>query len=70
MVKKRQHSNKHKKKNISRKHHKKIRRKKSSNKKFSEKDELERVASGIPNFDRLIESGFKKDSTNVVVGGS
>lgn len=29
-----------------------------------------RVNTGIPNLDKLIEGGFKKNSTNLVVGGS
>ncbi|RMD66161.1 hypothetical protein D6817_04675 [Candidatus Pacearchaeota archaeon] len=29
-----------------------------------------RVPVGIPNFDRLIEGGFEKNSTNLLVGGS
>ena len=31
---------------------------------------LERVLSGIPNFDSLVEGGFEKDSTNMIVGDS
>jgi circadian clock protein KaiC len=31
---------------------------------------VERVATGIPNFDRLIEGGFEKNSTNLLVGDS
>jgi len=31
---------------------------------------IERVSTGIKNFDKLIEGGFEKDSTNLVVGGS
>ncbi|MBU0467339.1 MAG: hypothetical protein KJ718_04705 [Nanoarchaeota archaeon] len=31
---------------------------------------LERVTTGIPNFDGLIQGGFEKDSTNMVVGSS
>ena len=29
----------------------------------------DRIPTGIPNFDRLIEGGFEKASTNLVVGG-
>ena len=29
-----------------------------------------KVPSGIPNFDKLIEGGFEKNSANVIVGGS
>lgn len=34
------------------------------------KKHIERVPSGVKNFDRLIEGGFEKNSTNLVVGGS
>jgi KaiC/GvpD/RAD55 family RecA-like ATPase len=34
------------------------------------KKRIERVSSGVKNFDRLIEGGFEKNSTNLVVGGS
>ena len=44
---------------------KKIFRKKDAGKK-----EVERVFTGIQNFDALIQGGFEKDSTNLVVGGS
>ena len=30
----------------------------------------ERIPTGIKNFDKLIEGGFEKDSTNLIVGGS
>ena len=30
----------------------------------------EKISSGIPNFDKLIEGGFGKNSANVIVGGS
>lgn len=30
----------------------------------------DRVATGIPNFDNLIEGGFEKNSTNLIVGSS
>ncbi len=29
-----------------------------------------RIPSGIPNFDSLVENGFEKNSTNLIVGGS
>jgi circadian clock protein KaiC len=32
--------------------------------------EPERVPSGVPNFDRLVEGGFEKGSTNLLVGGA
>jgi KaiC/GvpD/RAD55 family RecA-like ATPase len=31
---------------------------------------IERVSSGIHNFDKLIENGFKKNSTNLIMGGT
>lgn len=34
------------------------------------KKKIERIRTGIPNLDKLIENGIKKFSTNVVVGGS
>ncbi len=59
------------------KHHKtksktkKLKRKKTIKKYPSlNSKKIERVHSGIPNFDNLIESGFKKNSTNIVVGNA
>lgn len=34
------------------------------------KSPIERVSSGIENLDRVIEGGFEKNSTNLLVGGS
>jgi len=31
---------------------------------------VERVSTGVENFDKLIERGFEKNSTNLIVGGS
>jgi len=43
--------------------------KKSKEKKVSKKSkEPSRVPTGIPNFDRLIEGGFGKNSTNLIIG--
>ena len=38
--------------------------------KKSNKNRIERVPTYIPGFDRLIEGGFEKDSTNLLVGDS
>ena len=42
--------------------------KEDTSKKTSKK--IEREGSGIHNFDKLIEGGFKKNSTNLVMGGT
>jgi|APSaa5957512622_1039677.scaffolds.fasta_scaffold00896_9 circadian clock protein KaiC len=34
------------------------------------KSKMKRVTSGIKNLDRIVEGGFEKNSTNLVVGGS
>ena len=52
---------------------KKIKRKSKSlpkllKKKSVKKDKKSRVAAGIKNFDKLIEGGFEKNSTNMIVG--
>ena len=39
-------------------------------KKIKNKKRIERIPTGIGNFDSLIEGGFEKDSTNLIVGGS
>ncbi len=36
----------------------------------TKKGESERVPTGIPNFDKLIEGGFQKESINLVAGGA
>ncbi len=36
----------------------------------SDSESYKRLPSGIPNFDRLIEGGFQKNSTNMIVGGA
>ena len=33
-------------------------------------NKLERVSSGIKNLDKIIEGGFRKNSANLIVGGS
>lgn len=38
--------------------------------KNNDKGEVKRVSSGIENFDKLIEGGFEKDSTSLIVGNS
>ena len=38
--------------------------------KVSKKNSIERVPTGIKNLDRIIEGGFEKNSTNLIVGGS
>ena len=38
--------------------------------KQSNSKKIERILTGIPNFDSLIEGGFKKNSTNIIVGSS
>ena len=38
--------------------------------KNTNKDEMKRVSSGIENFDKLIEGGFEKNSTSLIVGNS
>lgn len=48
---------------------KKIIKKSSPNKKRKNKYECIRIPSGIKGFDKLIEGGFEKNSTNLVVGG-
>jgi len=55
-----------------------VKRKKTSKKKIHLRknllkkcpDRRIRVPTGIPNFDGLVEGGFEKNSTNLVVGGS
>ncbi len=69
------HARKHVKKNSWKITHKKVRdkhKKISEHKnKFLKKSMVEpRVPTGISNFDSLIEGGFEKNSTNLVVGGS
>ena len=44
--------------------------KKTIIKKTRKKTKFERVPSGISNFDHLIEGGFEKNSTNLLVGSS
>ena len=44
--------------------------KKSSIKLKINKNDRERVPTGIPNFDGLIQGGFEKNSTNLIVGNS
>jgi len=44
---------------------KKVSRKKAP---IKSKSKIERIPIGIPNFDYLIEGGFKKNSTNLIVG--
>jgi len=39
-------------------------------KKAHSKKDVERVPTGVKGFDKLIEGGFEKDSTNLVVGAS
>ena len=41
-----------------------------ANKTAKRKKHLERVSSGIKNLDKIIEGGYGKNSTNLVVGGS
>jgi circadian clock protein KaiC len=36
----------------------------------AERSKETRIPSGIPNFDRLVEGGFEKGSTNLIVGGA
>lgn len=44
--------------------------KKTNTKKRLSPKEIERVPTGVKNLDRLIEGGFEKNSTNLIVGGS
>lgn len=44
--------------------------KKEKSKPTIPKTNTERIAIGIPNFDKLIQGGFKKDSINLIVGSS
>lgn len=39
-------------------------------KRVEKKSNEERVSSGVPGFDKLIEGGFEKNSVNLLVGGS
>lgn len=45
-------------------------KKKSATPKTVKTKKIERVATGIPNFDSLVQGGFEKNSTNLVVGTS
>ena len=45
-------------------------KKKLRKKRKIKKKSVERVPTGISNFDSLIEGGFEKNSTNLIVGGS
>ena len=38
--------------------------------KVRENSDNEKITSGIPNFDKLVEGGFEVNSTNLIVGGS
>ncbi|MEK6858461.1 MAG: ATPase domain-containing protein [Nanoarchaeota archaeon] len=50
-------------------HHKPRYKNKAHSKKERPK-KTERVPTGIPNFDTLIEGGFEKNSTNLLIGGA
>ncbi len=58
------HSPKHKSMNLSKHVHSKSKIKKSSG-----KDECIRIPTGIKEFDKLVERGFEKNSTNLIMGG-
>ena len=51
-------------------HKKRAKPKLAKTKKISKSHQSARVPAGIPNFDKLIEGGFEKNSTNLLVGGS
>ena len=44
--------------------------KRRAHKAVSKKARVKKVPIGIKNLDRIIEGGFEKNSTNLVVGGS